>query len=133
MNDSAMRQALRAAEVLRSAIITRLTVAKEPMTVRDLLGTVAVSSLTNDAGKMDYTLRGMLKAGLVQRLRVFRKGDMARFAYELASSAPPGPTRIIKDASWAADLADVKVDVLKAAGRLRITFKGLVIELGVEP
>lgn len=116
------------AEKVRSAILAYAKVKAQPLTINDFCGAPVVSEhFPNGRGDPIYVerlVRGLHKLNWLERIYVSpRPGDRCRFAYQYTE--PKAATPRVEAP------ADVKVVATKV-GTLRISFRGLRIEIGVE-
>jgi hypothetical protein len=116
-------QKIKDALVRQSKVFSILSTAGEPLTVRQLVERVGAENY-----QIQNDLNVLRRSGRVRRVYVSRGQE--RYAYEVGvedrGAAAP------QDKKAAPGLPpDVQFDVLKASGRLRITYHGLTIEIGV--
>jgi hypothetical protein len=130
-------KAIKNLAVLHSAIIGAITASSEPPTINDLMVRANIVATNATKATLWSALATMHKRGLLKRVRVDRRAtnDTAMYAYELADGSQT-PARKAPQASAITEPApkpsvDVVVDVVKATGRLHITYHGIVIEIGV--
>ena len=121
------------AESVRSAILEVTRRSNEPLTVHALCRHSTIqhyfANTIADTGYIDRLVRGLWKAGWLRRVHVSRPKEPGRYAYEYQTVQQKPEVNASKKTP---DLPpDLKLDVLKASGRVRITYHGLTIEIGV--
>lgn len=118
---------------LQSCVLIAVKHAPEPPTINDLLHRTDVKAMKATKVQLWAALTNMSKTGELRRIRIDRrsKGDPARYAYELGDGSQMPVKKSIVSKDVALPAADLKIDVLKKTGKIRVTFKGSVIEIGV--
>lgn len=124
---------IKAATLLRDTLVASITgTGGEPVIAADLRLRTCVAALKPSVNQVDNALRILAREGLLERVRVFRKdAPTARYGYVAPNSDVKPRPAVATPKSIAVGLPEVKVDLLKASGRLRIEFHGLSIEIGV--
>ena len=131
------KEAIRKTALLRNRVLTLIQSTLEPLTIAVILKDPQLIEINGGplAGdKGDYILKQLHKEGVVTRCRVQRPDDPhSRYAYYVPPSDQRKPTKEVKPPVKEVSTAppDVKLDVIKSSGRLRITYHDLVIEIGV--
>jgi hypothetical protein len=130
-------EAIKFAEQVRSTIVAYIRAAGEPVTIRGLAGAPAIcvhwSGSTPDLQTIDRHVRMLWGSGILRRIRVNRpKEPNSQYGYEYVDEAER--TKRVATKPVAVDPTspmDVMVVATKS-GTLRIAFRGLTIEIGVE-
>lgn len=134
-------EAIRYAIQLRSDIGALVAAASEPLSLAQISHQLK-EKCGNSANlnQIDTALRNMYRSGELFRVRVARKGSSAKYAYEVGNGkppqaenagsvskeTPPSPPRQFVNLP-----ADLRLNIIKPTGKLRIEYRGLSIELGV--
>lgn len=119
---------------LRAAILEICKRAPDSLISTEFITHPLITALELQDNTVQVALRDMTKAKnpLIQRIRISRPDNpQARYAYELAD---PGktPYATIGEPKKPSSLPpDLKLDVVKGSGKLRLEYKGLRIEIGV--
>ena len=120
------------AALMRNAILEALTT-NPGLTARELAGIPCVALVTTNPLDLDGPLRDMARQGKLIRAKdsVTRK-----FYYKLAVGVKPDPKVPsgvkVTTTSPSTETPAVQITVIKSTGKLRVCFKGISIELGVE-
>jgi len=129
---------IKLAEQVRGTILEVVKRASEPVTVRDLCRDAKVcyhfANTQPEHAYVDRLVRDLHKSGVLRKVHISRPKENSRYAYEF--SKDPSPTdlpisRVVCATATSVVPADVKVVATKS-GTLRVTFRGLSIEIGVE-
>jgi hypothetical protein len=120
--------------------ILKQMLSTEPVTVRYICNhpmMVAANTGALDLNTGDVLVRAMVKEGTLVKVHIYRKEEPhAQFAYSLkdpsSSLHVPPPSLSTAKIKVEPNIAspDVKLDFIKATGRLRVTFKGIAIDIG---
>jgi hypothetical protein len=130
-------EAIRQGEQLRSAIVSYIRSAKEPVTVSTLASAAAIRahflSGVPSPQEIDRHVRMLWKSGILSRIRINRPQEPnSQYGYEYVEESRRGGAQPASANPTAGPTAaDVKVFATKS-GTLRVSFRGLTIEIGVD-
>ncbi len=126
---------------LYNLVCSILQSSNEPMTVVDLRNNARIVALGVAERQIHSAIKSLYRKGFITKIRVYKvESPSVRYAYEwtkndaevkpAVSMEKPAITAV-GQIEPALSSPNVKVDLVKATGRLRIELSGITLEIGV--